>query len=169
VLREDRNGLFVRARLYDNWAVQPVRDAIAGGGIKGMSFRFRVIDDEWGSDDGGDTRTIKDVELLELGPVVFPAYETTSVAVRSLVSVLDNETRTALAQELVDALRDDDATATDTEDHGTTSVAEVPAEDDSPDEPPVASHETPRNRIVAALTRAGRSTPTETETSDVDQ
>ncbi len=112
-LREDRNGLFVKARLSDNWLVQPVRDAIRDGGIKGMSFRFRVVDEDW--NDEQTQRTIKEVELLEAGPVVFPAYETTSVAVRSLVGALDNETRTALAQELVDVLRDDDT------DPGTTS------------------------------------------------
>jgi HK97 family phage prohead protease len=100
-LREDRNGLFVKARLSDNWLVQPVRDAIRDGGITGMSFRFRVIADQWGTDaEGNDTRTINEVELLELGPVVFPAYEQTSVAVRSLVGALDDETRAELSRQL---------------------------------------------------------------------
>jgi HK97 family phage prohead protease len=51
VIREDKNGLFVRARLSDNWLIEPVRDAIRDGGISGMSFRFRVVKDEWGTDD----------------------------------------------------------------------------------------------------------------------
>jgi len=102
VLREDRNGLYVKARLSDNWLIEPVRDAIRDGGITGMSFRFRVISDHWAKDDAGtDTRTIREVELLELGPVVFPAYEQTSVAVRSFVGVLDDEQRAELARELV--------------------------------------------------------------------
>jgi HK97 family phage prohead protease len=42
-LREDRNGLFVRARLSDNWLIEPVRDAIKDGAVSGMSFRFRVV------------------------------------------------------------------------------------------------------------------------------
>jgi HK97 family phage prohead protease len=135
-LREDRNGLFVKARLSDNWLIEPVRDAIRDGGIKGMSFRFRVIDDAWDSDSDGDTRTIKEVELLELGPVVFPAYEQTSVAVRSLVGVLDDEMRAALAREL-----------------GTTDAASVPALDNGPDVPPVASrdnHQTIRDLLETA-------------------
>lgn len=107
VLREDRNGLFVKARLSDNWLIEPVRDAIRDGGIKGMSFRFRVISDDWSTVDGEDARTIKEVELLEAGPVVFPAYEQTSVAVRSLIGALDDETRTALTRELFDARFDD--------------------------------------------------------------
>jgi HK97 family phage prohead protease len=123
-LREDRNGLFVRARLSDNWLIQPVRDAIHDKAIDGMSFRFRVIAEDWGVDADGDTRTIKEVELLELGPVVFPAYTQTSVSVRSLVGVLDDETRAELAREL-----------------GTTDAASVPAPDLSPDEPPEASRD----------------------------
>jgi HK97 family phage prohead protease len=85
-LREDKKGLYVEARLFDNWAVQPVRDAIAGGAINGMSFRFRVPE-------GGDTwkarknevplRTLTALDVPELGPVVFPAYRETEVSVRS--------------------------------------------------------------------------------------
>jgi HK97 family phage prohead protease len=163
VLREDRNGLFVKARLSDNWLVQPVRDAIRDRAITGMSFRFRVVSDDWGTDDDGDTRTINEVELLEAGPVVFPAYEQTSVAVRSLVGALDDETRAALARELSptsDEERDDDKDST-------TSVAEVPADGGSPDEPPAVSHEVNRNRIAAALTRVGRHH--HKETPDVPQ
>lgn len=174
-LREDRNGLFVKARLSDNWLIQPVRDAIRDGGIKGMSFRFRVIADEWGTEEGEDTRTIKEVELLELGPVVFPAYEQTTVAVRSLVGALDDEMRTALARELVAALGDEERND-DSESEPETVPAEDPAEDErdgaadsenstsdvasepaandnGPDEPPVASHENNRTRIAEALKR----------------
>lgn len=167
-LREDRNGLFVRARLADNWLIQPVRDAIADGAISGMSFRFRVVADEWGTEDGVDARTIKEVELLELGPVVFPAYEQTTVAVRSLVGALDDETRAVLARELAPTIDTDDVgpAAEDEQDdeiNGTSDVASEPANtDDGPDEPPVASHDTPRQRIVAALTRAGHHITKET-------
>jgi HK97 family phage prohead protease len=139
VLREDRNGLFVRARLSDNWLIQPVRDAIAEGGISGMSFRFKVISDEWGTADGGETRTITEVELLELGPVVFPAYKQTSVAVRSLLGALDDDTRTELAREL-----------------GTSPAAGEPAPDDSPDEPPVISRDN-NQTIQTLLEEAGLS------------
>ena len=143
VTREDRNGLFVRAKLSDNWLIDPVRDAIRDGGITGMSFRFRVIDDEWASDDQGETRTVKEVELLELGPVVFPAYQQTSVAVRSLVRTLDDEGRAELARELDAAAHGDDSTS---------AVAAEPATNDSPDEPPVESHDN-RTSIAEALTR----------------
>lgn len=104
-LSEDRQGLHVLARLHDNWLVQPVRDAIKSGSIPGMSFRFRVMKDEWRTAAGvviktpeavrdalfaADAnrpetiphRTIREVQLFEVGPVVFPAYPETTVGVR---------------------------------------------------------------------------------------
>jgi HK97 family phage prohead protease len=168
VLREDRNGLFVKARLSDNWLIQPVRDAIREKAISGMSFRFRVVDEDWGTDDQGDTRTIKEVELLELGPVVFPAYTQTSVSVRSLIGALDDDTRAVLAREL--ETRTDEAVidAGDEEspDFSTSPVAGEPASDDSPDEPPVASHADNRTQIAEALARFRHHTERK---PDVDQ
>ena len=105
-IREDKHGLFVRARMFDNPRVEPIRQAIAGGAIDGMSFRFRVIREEW--DESGDTpaRSIRELELFELGPVVFPAYESTSVGVRSLLAELDETQRAHLLSDLgVDAAR----------------------------------------------------------------
>lgn len=108
-LKEDDEGLFVRARLSDNWLIEPVRDAIRDGAVDGMSFQFKAIRDEWDEDDDLEVplRTLKEVRLYELGPVVFPAYEETSVGVRSekvaeLRSLLQDETvRHHLAQALL--------------------------------------------------------------------
>lgn len=101
-LTEDDHGLRVKARLSDNWLVQPVRDAIRDGGITGMSFRFRIVNETWGrGNDGMEERTISEVELFEVGPVVFPAYEQTSVGVRSraaLCALQDAEVRTEIAR-----------------------------------------------------------------------
>jgi HK97 family phage prohead protease len=82
-LSEDARGLYVKARLFDNDLVKPVRQAIDGGAIQGMSFRFSVVGESW--DESGDTdlRTITELKLFEIGPVVFPAYEETSVGVRA--------------------------------------------------------------------------------------
>lgn len=91
-MREDDQGLWVSARIYDNWMTLPLRQAIEGGSIDGMSFRFRINGKEgqrWSAD--MDTRELLDLDVPELGPVVFPAYTGTSVGVR--------------AQNLADALR----------------------------------------------------------------
>lgn len=102
-IEEDPSGLHVVGRLSDNWLIQPVRDAIADGGVTGMSFRFSVVRDEWrdqngqlikdpnllwdmmSSDDDADTpqRTLREVRISEAGPVVWPAYADTSVGVRN--------------------------------------------------------------------------------------
>jgi HK97 family phage prohead protease len=98
---EDDRGLHVVARLSGNWLIEPVRDAIADGAIDGMSFRFTVVRDEWHDaagkrvtdaeleqllwqpgDRGPLRRTLREVKVSELGPVVWPAYDDTSVGVR---------------------------------------------------------------------------------------
>lgn len=119
-LTEDKLGLFVRARLHDNPRVEPIRQAIASGAIDGMSFRFRVTREEW-DETAGDVpvRTIREVELFEVGPVVFPAYAATSVGVRSLLADIDETQRAQLITELADAIRDkstSDAAPTGTSD-----------------------------------------------------
>lgn len=100
-LREDDHGLKVNARLSDNWLVEPVRDAIRDGAIQGMSFRFKVINDKWTRSRNTPERTITELKLYEVGPVVFPAYEQTAVGVRTrdaLTSLTDPQVRGELAK-----------------------------------------------------------------------
>ena len=78
--REDERGLYIEARLFKNSLVEPVREAIAGGAISGMSFRFAVIRDSWSKD--RSQRELLEVSVPELGPVVYPAYLDTVVGVR---------------------------------------------------------------------------------------
>lgn len=107
-LSEDSQGLHVRATLFDNPVVEPVRQAIAGRAIKGMSFRFNVADggETWARRSGQrDLRTVGDADVHELGPVVFPAYDATTVSVRSLLAQLGPEEHRTLLQELAYDLR----------------------------------------------------------------
>jgi HK97 family phage prohead protease len=102
-LKEDSHGLFVEARLADNWLVQPVREAIENESIDGMSFRFSVVAEKWADQDTDlPERTITEVRLMELGPVVWPAYDGTDVGVRSLelarsLIAADDNTRREIA------------------------------------------------------------------------
>lgn len=110
-LREDDRGLYVRAELFDNPVVEPVRQAIAGKAIPGMSFRFQVPNDsgqKWTRARGYgevDRREVRDADVFEVGPVVFPAYDHTTIAVRSMLANLDAEERTALIHELAAEVR----------------------------------------------------------------
>lgn len=155
--REDEQGLFVQARLTDNWLIQPVRDALAQGAVDGMSFRFSVVQEEWRdaagkkltdpqeimqgiyypSDDGLLRRTLREVKLPEVGPVVWPAYDDTTAGVRSktitidLGQLRDPGTRRALAQAVFLAER------ADTTDSGPEPGHEGPqANESTPDEHP---------------------------------
>jgi len=101
-LREDSHGLYVEARLTDNWFTAPIRDAIANEAVTGMSFRFSVPEggDTWDRSGSTPRRTINEVRLYELGPVVHPAYEDTSVGVRSALNLLSDEQRAQVAADL---------------------------------------------------------------------
>jgi HK97 family phage prohead protease len=101
-LREDSHGLYVEARLTDNWLTAPIRDAIANEAITGMSFRFSVPDggDTWDRSGQTHKRTVHEVRLYELGPVVHPAYEDTTVGVRSVLNLLTPEQRAQVAADL---------------------------------------------------------------------
>ena len=134
-LREDDTGLFVSARLHDNARVEPIRQAIESGAIDGMSFRFRVLREEWDETGEIPVRTIREVELFELGPVVFPAYQSTSVGVRSLLAGLDDDARARLVAEIAAELRDDIPSPSDAADPGTsdtTTDAGSPATSEDP-------------------------------------
>lgn len=104
-LSEDSRGLKVAARLHDNWLIEPVRDAIRDGSVTGMSFRFRVVREEWDETDPEmPVRTLRELELFEVGPVVWPAYEETSVGVRAQQiarELMDPEQRAAVARALL--------------------------------------------------------------------
>jgi HK97 family phage prohead protease len=82
-MREDDRGLYVSGRVHDNWLTAPVRDAITEGSITGMSFRFTVPEGGEAWSDDLEERTVSDVDVHELGPVVWPAYTDTQVSLRS--------------------------------------------------------------------------------------
>jgi uncharacterized protein len=138
-LREDSHGLYIKARLLDNWLVQPVRDAIANGSIDGMSFRFSVVKETYDESPETPLRTVQEVKLYELGPVVFPAYADTSVGVRS--DMPDSE-RLALARALILGTPNEAAPGTSDEAAGNTP------------EPPTALGMSPYERRLA-LTSQG--------------
>lgn len=82
--REDKRGLFVRGELHASSFFEPVREAIASGSVSGMSVMFEPVRDS--RDESGDVPLIirEEVKLLEAGPVVMPAYQSTTVGVRML-------------------------------------------------------------------------------------
>lgn len=118
---EDEHGLKVKARMYDNPVVEPIRQAIAGKSIRGMSFRFTPTRDRWTDAQGNDVdpnelesllyggrssdrdrlplnRVIQELKLHEMGPVVNPAYEGTSVGMRSADDMTEHDREALVSQ-----------------------------------------------------------------------
>lgn len=83
-LQEDDRGLAVEIDLPDTSDGRDARELIVRGDITGMSFGFIVTKQEW--DETGDipVRTIHAVDLIEVSIVAVPAYDGTSIALRSL-------------------------------------------------------------------------------------
>lgn len=51
--------------------------------VTGSSFSFNVKEERWTSKDGQEIREVLDVDLFDVGPVVFPAYEAATVEAAS--------------------------------------------------------------------------------------
>jgi phage head maturation protease len=125
-------GAHIMGRFLPHVAVDLVRAAIAAGTIDGMSHRFGVVRESWAYADGKPIRderslmaemeravyenlpeeelpirTVKEARILEMGPVVWPAYTQTSVSARSTVIDLgalrrgDPEQRKRLAEAML--------------------------------------------------------------------
>ena len=85
-LAEDQKGLRVTITPPDTVAARDVVALIKRGDVDGMSVAFRVKAEEWVEPKRkGDlpTRTLTDLQLFDIGPVVFPAYPTTSIKARN--------------------------------------------------------------------------------------
>lgn len=83
-LKEDETGLAVEIDLPDTTDGRDLAVQLDRGDISGMSFGFRVTHDEWDESGVIPARTIHKVELFEVSAVAFPAYDDTTLAMRSL-------------------------------------------------------------------------------------
>lgn len=86
-LKEDDRGLHAEIDLPDTSDGRDVSTLIERGDISGMSFGFRVLRQEWDETTDPERRTILEVELREVSIVSEPAYDGTSIALRSLEAI----------------------------------------------------------------------------------
>ena len=81
-LRQDETGLYMEADLDpNNPRAQELASAVSRGDVSKMSFAFTV-------EPGGDTRedglrTLQDLNLFEVSVVTWPAYDATTVGMRT--------------------------------------------------------------------------------------
>lgn len=87
LLFEDKRGLAFEVIPPDTQFARDLMTSIERGDISGMSFGFSVRNRDgqsWERKEQGAIRTLKNVRLLDVSPVTFPAYTGTEVAVRSM-------------------------------------------------------------------------------------
>ena len=96
-LEEDEIGLRFDLDLPNTQIANDLYEGVKRGDIDGVSFGFRVKEDKWTEvkmDDGWKTiRTLREIDLIEISPTAFPAYEQTEVDCRSLVKMKEQRDR----------------------------------------------------------------------------
>jgi hypothetical protein len=85
-LAEDAHGLRIECDLPDTSTADDLRELIGRGDVDQMSFAFITRLDEWTERivDGrmSVVRELQDVDLFDVSPVTFPAYENTRVTIQ---------------------------------------------------------------------------------------
>lgn len=84
---EDAKGLAFSADLDTdpaNHIAAYARRLLERGEIRGCSFAFEVLADEWRSENNKPVRSLKSLKLRDISIVVNPAYPSTSVDLRSV-------------------------------------------------------------------------------------
>ncbi len=98
-LREDARGLYCEIVPPNTQAGRDAIESIRRGDITGMSFRAptRHIKDSFKRENGKLVRTISKIgRLVEVSPVSIPAYDNSTVSLRSLDEFLEEERRASL-------------------------------------------------------------------------
>lgn len=92
-LRKDDVGLIYDvAELPDTTFGRDLAVQLERGDIAHSSFAFHAMEDDWSTtEDGTPLRTLVSIRLVDVAPVVTPAYLDTSAAVRSLAAHLDRD------------------------------------------------------------------------------
>ena len=81
-LRQDETGLYMEADLDpNNPRAQELASAVSRGDVSKMSFAFTVAPD--GDTRDGGLRTLNDLNLFEVSVVTWPAYDATTVGMRT--------------------------------------------------------------------------------------
>lgn len=157
----DRNGLDTATPLSETSYNDDLLALIRDEAIDGMSFRFAAVKDEWVHDPKGKKlpeRTITELRLYEFGPVTFPAYQATTVGLRSRTEFgawlgLDDEKRSEIARLLGVSF---DLRTLDTEAGAATSEDDE-SRDDIQDLEPQVQHSSPphlsRHAALAAMAK----------------
>lgn len=91
-LSNGTRGVEPELKPADTSYARDLAELVKAGVVRGWSFGFEVVKDEWTNDAGeladawtGTKRTIREMKLIEVSPVTFPAYDSTEIASRSAI------------------------------------------------------------------------------------
>jgi len=106
ILNEDDNGLYYEIIPPDTQSARDLMTSIDRGDVKESSYGFTVAVDEWDYTDPKVTkRTIVEIEeVFDVSPVVFAAFNDTSVALRKMEEHRNNANHTNGESDSVDPL-----------------------------------------------------------------
>jgi len=90
-LAEDDRGLRVEIKLIDTQQNRDVLASVRAKLVDSMSFGFSARSVKWEEGKERDVRTLLDVDLFEVSPVVWPAYPDTAISARSAASFRSND------------------------------------------------------------------------------
>lgn len=110
-LTVDSKGLRFVTTLPDTEIAADTYENVRLRNLTGNSFGFQCVSDKWENIDGQIVRTVLDLNLSEISTTSFPAYQKTSVDVRSIQSKLTRRENTGIAEDDM-AERDDDVLGT---------------------------------------------------------
>jgi HK97 family phage prohead protease len=80
-LAEDSTGLHYEVDAPDTSYARDLSESMQRGDVTQSSFGFRVRQDDWQKEGRGRLRTLLDVDLTDVSPVTYPAYEDTESGV----------------------------------------------------------------------------------------
>lgn len=96
-LESDSIGLRFEIDLPNTTVANDLYESVKRGDVDGTSFGFKVLDDKWSKVeiDGEEImkRTLLEIDLYEISPTPFPAYEDTEVDCRSLEKIKTKESK----------------------------------------------------------------------------
>lgn len=84
-LEEDQNGLKIDIIPPDTQYARDLVSLVKRGDVNQMSFQFRTLSDDVSFTEDTVKRVLKEVELIDVAVVTFPAYPQTSVQLRSRI------------------------------------------------------------------------------------
>lgn len=166
-ISEDTKGLLMKNDPPETQWARDLMVSVNRGDISQMSFGFTVAQDEWKEDkDGYVTRTINEIDrLYDVSIVAFPAYNDTSVALRSLEKVKAEHEEDKPVFTLVEEPQEErGVTADDIKEIVSRVIGEVMQKDKG--EPTQAEPDLSHDAEVVDLTAGENSEPTQGDTAE---